>query len=276
MNILQLHDMVKFWIDEYGSPRQRPIDIDRALWASSKAIVEEKYDHTKQNHNEDSIERFQRVRDELYTIVKTTSLGSYAVTIVNNVIAASKIPEAYKYLLLLEVTALVSGTPDEDTEWQICESVSLDQKRDFLTRNPYRKPVSNAMYQRQYYEENVNGFLIHSAVSDLNYAKISYLEEPSETFIGYERAPGWTSIANQTAIAMGDVIVNTTEYSRGSLFTLVAGDTFSGDNILTSSNNTNLPITLHEEIAKKAAHYILDRSNLFQKAAAFKQEILSK
>ncbi len=276
MNILQLHDRVKFWIDEYGSPRQRPASIDGALWASSKAIVDEKYDHSKQNHNQDSVERFQRVRDELYTLVKATPIGASAIAIANNVIAASEIPEDYKYLLLMEVVALSSGTPDANTEWTICDPVTLDQKRDFLKRNPFRKPKNDGLFNRNYYEENISGFLLHSEISSLNYAKMSYLKEPDETYIGVERVAGYSPVIGRSAIATGDVVYSGNSYRRGQMFTLAGATTFAGDDVLTDFTNTDIPITLHEEIAKKAASFILDKSNLFAKAAAFKQDILSK
>jgi len=276
MNILQLHDQVKFWIDEYGSPRQRLTDIDAAIWSAAKAIVEEKYDHSKQNHQEDSIERYQRIRDELFTLTMQTPLGASAIPVASNVIAASELPESYKYLLLLEVVALSSGNPDASTEWTIFEVVTLDKKKDFIFKNPFRVPKNDGLFNRNYYEQNVTGFFLHTEIDSLNYARISYLKEPVENYIGVERVAGYTPGSDTLAISTGDVTHSGTDYPRGDLFTITAATTFTGDNVITNFVNTDLPITLHEEIAKKAAYFILDRSNLFQKAAAFKQEILSK
>jgi len=278
MNILQIHDMVKFWIDEYQSPRQSDERIDQAIWSASKSIVDEKYDHSKQNHPNDSIERFQRVRDELYTLVNVTPNPYLAVT--NNNVPAALIPEGYKYLLLLEAGISVDGGTGEPSDgWQVIFPVTTDQRRDFIRKNPYRKPKSSGMFELYYYWENINGFDLYvenDATGIIEVVKMTYLKEPVENFIGTTRAAGYTPSSNTPAIAKGDLVYDGDSYNRGDSFTISSGTTFAGEDALTGFTNSDLPITLHEEIAKKAAVFVLESVNLYEKAMQFKQDILSK
>jgi len=243
MNILQLHDMVKFWIDEYGSPRQEDYQIDQALWSSAKAITEERYDHSKQNHMGDSIERTQRVRDELYTLVyKTpfTTPGNLSIT--DNLISADQFPEIYKYLLALEVLAKPTGDPEAGDEWHLCESVPIDWKRDWLTRNPYRKPKTGA-FERQYYEQTIEGFRIHSDVPALNHARLTYMKEPEENYIGQDRIP-YVPTVDTPIISTGNITYLGDPYTRGDMLTIPAGGTWTGEKALVFFVDTDLQLTV--------------------------------
>ena len=70
MNIVQLHDRVRFWIDTVASTRFESDDLDQAINAAIVDITDEKYDQSRLNHRGDSFQRTQRVRDELSNLVK--------------------------------------------------------------------------------------------------------------------------------------------------------------------------------------------------------------
>jgi len=279
MNILKIHDLVKFWIDEYQSPRQEDDEIDAAIWSAAKQITEERYDASKINHPGDTVDNSQRVRDELHTLVqKTTKDGTDPFIIEPNDsyrIDMVDFPEAYKYLLALEITDEATPADVAAADWRIVEAVPIDWKRDWLKRNPYRKPKVTGPFTRDYYEQYATFMQLHTA-GDPQYAAITFLAEPVENYIGVERAAGFSVTSSDYVIALGDITYSGTDYVRGDLVYMAVTTTWTGDDILTNFVDTDLPDTLHEELAKKATIFLLERVDLAQKAQGYMQEIAGK
>jgi hypothetical protein len=76
MNIVQLHERVRFWVDIVASARFDSLDIDNALNASIDMKVRESYDKNRPMNRSDSFQRVQRVRDELGRLVKFANLSN--------------------------------------------------------------------------------------------------------------------------------------------------------------------------------------------------------
>ena len=70
MNIVQIHERTRFWLDFVGSPRYEVTDLDLGLNLAQNQIWKEKYDRTKLLHASESFESTQAVRDELRDFVK--------------------------------------------------------------------------------------------------------------------------------------------------------------------------------------------------------------
>lgn len=279
MNILKIHDLVKFWIDEYQSPRQEDTEIDAAIWSAAKQMTEERYDASRLNHMGDTVDNSQRVRDELHTLTrKTDRVAQDAIEVDTDYrIDMADFPEDYKYLLALDISDSTKSGLDVilDDEWRVTEAVPVDWKRDWLKRNPYRKPKATGPFTRDYYEQYTTYMQLHTA-GDPQYARITYLAEPVENYIGVERAAGFSVGSSAFVIALGDITYSGTDYVRGELVYMAVATTWTGANILTNFVNTDLPDTLHEELAKKAAILLLERVDLPQKAQQFQQEIMAK
>jgi hypothetical protein len=277
MNILKIHDMVKFWIDEYQSPRQEDAEIDSAIWSAAKQMTEERYDGSRLNHMGDTYDNSQRVRDELYTLVrKTSKLGLDAIDLNADFrMLISDLPDDYKYLLAFEITDDDATAAVLLEPWRVVEAVPIDWKRDWLIRNPYRKPKATGPFTRDYYEQSATSFQIYTEGVPER-AFLEYLAEPVENFIGTEHSTSPSPSSTVEAIAASDdCTVYGTPYAYGTQHQISSGSTITGTwqiNII----NTDLPDTLHDELAKKAAILLLERVDLVQKAQLFQQEIMGK
>ena len=277
MNIVQLHDRVRFWVDTVSSARFESDDIDQSINNAVREIVDEKYDHSRLNHNKDTLQKTQRIRDELGGLIKNGSTpGQFTMQNISDSVGGNYVrvaieffPTDYKYLLSI---ALFVGTTKYDVD-----PLTYDRKT-VVNKNPFRR-VKSGLFNKLYYIENETGILIYHpfAFSAPTKVEIDYLSDPVDVFYGYEKLPADTIGLNTPFItALSPTSYDSTEYVSGTQMT-TDGVTNAIDYGIAVVDFVNPVINgfLHEEIAKRAAAGCLLTSGNFEKYKVLKAETLA-
>lgn len=269
MNIVQLHEKVRFWLDFVGSARFDSENIDTALNSATNMIQKEKYDKTKVNHNSETFERTQAVRDELREFVKFIDKDSSpSITLTNNpgYVAVTDLPDDYRYNLYME---LFVGT-------QGYEVNPFHRNRKTKTdKNPFRK-VEDNIFNRCYFKETESGIEIFHPFAETapTNVKIEYLKAPDEVYFGEEHTTGGGTL--EAAIAtITPTKVDGTEYKIGDEFVTASPIVYSYGSYTQRFTNPELNSVLHEELALRAAINCLISAGYKEKAGLLKAEIQS-
>lgn len=265
MNIVQMHEVVRFWLDTIRSPRHEAEEIDKALNISIDKIIDEKYTHASLLHASDAFQKTQKVRDQLGKIVTRLSVsggelempspissGEGKVNIVN--------PDNFRYLLDFMLY--------EGTTGYICYPTDFNSKNT-LKKNPFRKPRTGS-YSKTYYVEEDGGYLILYPESlTLTNAVIFALRKPADVKYGFEYDDTKTFNAGEKIIvAEKGTIYNSIKYNIGDEITIGTETSIESGLVVHGYTNCELSHTLHEEISRRAAVEILrstgqqEKSNL--------------
>jgi len=248
MNIVQLHDRVRFWVDSVASTRFEAADIDQGINNAVREITNEKYDHSQRNHNADTFERTQRVRDELSNLVVPIDTdGTLSLIKRNGHVAVQTFPTDYKYLLSIALHVY----PDKYNAWPLTHD-----RENIIDRNPYRR-VKESPLVKCYFKQNATELIIYHpfSLSVPTKVSISYLKDPTDSFYGYENGPADTIGLNIAFIAsLSPTSYNGIEYVSGTALN-TNGVTGVIDYGLAVTDYVNPEINgfLHEEVAKRAA-----------------------
>jgi len=272
MNIVQLHDRVRFWVDTVSSARFESDDIDQSINSAMIEIVDEKYDRSRLNHQKDTVQRTQRIRDELSNIVKEDdSDGSLSISKETDhvLVEVASLPSDYKYLLTI---ALYVGTTKYDIQ-----PISYD-RQNVTSKNPFRR-IKSGIINALYYNELNTGIKVHHPFAQAAPTKIEivYLAKPVDVFYGYEKEPADTIGLNTPFItSLSPTSYKSTEYVSGTALT-TDGVTSVIDYGLAVTDFVNPEINgfLHEEIAKRAAAGCLLTSGNYEKYKTLKAETLA-
>jgi hypothetical protein len=171
MNILQLHHKVTFFLDSVNSPRFNTFKKDESLNTAIMDIILDRYDNIRKAQKDYAFQTSQRLRDELYTLVKKQSNLSAS----GGIIPKTNFPS--DYMLLLSMKANISGT------WINTIPVTYDEYN-ILELNPYTYP-SIEYPERIYRIESQQGVEIRFGdVGTLIAAEIFYLARPARVSIG--------------------------------------------------------------------------------------------
>jgi len=271
MNIVQLHERVRFWIDSVASTRFESEDIDQAINNSMREIVDEKYDHSRLNHRGDSFQRTQRVRDELSDITKDLDTdGTLSLQVLTDYARVYNFPDDYRYLLSIAVYV--------GTSMYNCWPLTHDRKN-VIGSNPFRR-VRQGMFPKCYYIESEGEIHIYhpfAVASPPTKVAISYLAETSDVFYGYEKGPSDTiGDPVDCIVSLSPTEYNSVSYIVGAEFTTTgAAASITYGLVVIDSVNPEINGYLHEEIAKRAAANCLLTAGNFEKYKAFKAEVLA-
>jgi hypothetical protein len=270
MNIVQLHERVRFWIDTVASTRFESEDIDQAIINSTNEVVDEKYDHSRLNHRGDSFQRTQRVRDELSDITKELDTdGSLTLAQHTGYALISTFPEDYRFLTGI---AVFVGSLRYN-----CWPLTYDRKN-VIDSNPFRR-VRSGLFPKCYYIESEGNIKVYHPYLETAPTKveISYLANPIEVFYGYEKGPSDTIGYPIDCIAsLSPTRYDSVDYKAGDTFTTNAS--FSNIDYglaVVDWINPNINGFLHEEISKRAAANCLLTAGNFEKYKALKAEVLA-
>jgi hypothetical protein len=271
MNIVQLHEGVRFWLDLVGSSRFDPSDIDNALNFAAHDLVFDKYEGAKKSVEGDSFQRTQKVRDELSDLVMiadTNLPGS--ITIVetpdNTLIPVVSFPDGYHYLLCLAIY-------DAAGKRHNCWPLTYDRKN-VIDRNPYRRPRIYPM-SKQYYNEGYDGINITHVFPDTpSRVVFYYLSHPIPFNYGISRDSTYSFIVNENVIATEDTVYAGTTYLLGTKFAVLAGTSLTSGKIIDTFTESNLNEQLHEDLTQKAAINLLLTIKEFDKAKALYEQFV--
>jgi hypothetical protein len=199
-------------------------------------------------------QRFQQIRDNLFTLIKvatptitvsTTINGRYGTFIVNHF----NNPTDYRELVCMQT--LLGGYTDYARPTEYNEIGPL-------LNDSFRKPSNTQMY----YNEDATGYLIYRGdTGTLTSVTFTYVKEPATYSLGTEAqlinlGAGVLSIG-QVYIATETSVHNSITYLPGAEFTAVNANLTSGQVILKSNTTAcDLPEKVQNEIAKITAQIL--------------------
>lgn len=259
MNIVQMHEQVRFWLDTVNSPRHESTEIDLAINLTTDAIIVEKYDNSRALNYRDAFQKTQKVRDQLGKIVERWTNENGKLTITNPLPdrpgESSVIMEEYglfRHLLLLEVV--------NDLTKYVCFPLDYD-KKGVIERNPFRRPRIGIWPKIYHTEESGNLTIVHPENFVFQKAFAYVLRQFVPVFYGNEifvpfgnlNTPGEEIISTSN-----DTMYDGLPYRIGEVITVLGGVTNLGaGSVVRNFVNCELNITLHEEISRRSAVQIL-------------------
>lgn len=267
MNIVELHERVRFWLDLVGSARIESSDIDNAVNIAMNDIIDEKYLPLRQLNSNEFFQKTQKLRDELSSLVKESdsSVGGQ-ITFSHfpgyDLIPAVSFPADYKYLLAI-ATYSSTGTVYN------CWPITYD-RINVIQDNPFRR-VRQTPLVKQYYNESSSGIKITNVIIPVAVkAVIHYLSVPIQWKYGIEYGAGHNFTDNEVIIVTSETAVyNGTTYLRGSQITIVNPfNQITSGTALSQYTNSNINHSLHELISRKASVVYLMTIKEFDKAKA--------
>lgn len=243
MNIVQLHERTRFWLDQVGSARFEPFDIDNAINSGMNDLVEQKYQSTRLINRGDSFQRTQKLRDELSNIVKKIEPATTNSTN-KSLVPVALIPAGYKYLLAI---AAYNGSNYPGTP------LTYDRRFE-IEKNPFRR-LRSKPFPKVYYIENEEGIEMLHALTNVTKAIIYYLVEATQWKWGIDYTSTKAFTVGNVVLVNSDLVVyNGSNYLRGDPITIVQGHTnITSGTVLYDYVSSNINSNLHEEIARKGA-----------------------
>jgi hypothetical protein len=221
--------------DRVNSPRFPDEQYFAAINQAIEMILNDRIDNIK-NPKKYSLQSVQRIREELYTLIKNS-----AVMPVANVLA---FPIDYRYYLYLECTI--------DGVVQYFKPTTYNEIGP-LQINPFRKPKPRTPY----FNEVSTGLKLLCGAGVITTSSFDYLKTPNKVSIGYENnkilAAG-TLVAATTYYVFEEAVYSGTTYYEGQTITGTGAVLTSGVVIPTSVVvNCDLPNHLQPEINRMAS-----------------------
>lgn len=270
MNIVQLHERVRYWLNYIGSPRYEPDDIDLGINVAVNQIQKEKYDKTKPQHHSETFESTQAVRDELREFIKSCTKDSPGMSMTDEETSPTLIPSLpsdYRYFLAIKVKV-------NDT-WHPAYPMSRN-KKNIVSDNTFRKPSSNG-FIRCYYEEYASGIRIIHDFTEIEDFYLEYLKNPSEAFYGYEKDHTENlGVEKPFIVTMTPTSYKSTQYKIGEELETDAVDlNLDYGKAVIDYINPEFGSSLYEDIALRAAVNCSISSGNLEKAKLLKGENIS-
>jgi hypothetical protein len=266
MNIVQLHERVRFWVDSVASTRFDSQDIDNALNVAIESKVLESYDQNRPMNKSDSFQRTQRIRDQLGSIVtKATKVTSgFTLNTGTNMIT---IASTSNYQFLVSLGIKIGTTVYE------CIPLSYDRKN-VLYKNPFRKPRMTPTVRMYYNEVDGNIEITHAYSSTLTDFELYYIKTPALVNYGIEYTSSHAFTNTNVVIAVEETVHNGTTYMIGEEITITSGnENITSGLVVFSFTGTDLKKSTHEEITRRAAINCLMTAGQTEKAKLLREEI---
>lgn len=266
MNIVQLHERVKFWIDTVASTRFDSMDIDNGLNIAIDNKVRESYDQNRPMNKSDAFQRTQRIRDLLGPIVTkatkdTTGFGLVGATNMITIASTSN----YQHLVSLGIKI---GTTIYD-----CHPLSYDRKT-VLSSNPYRKARMTPTVRMYYNEIDGNIEITHAHTAQLTDFELYYIKTPAIVNYGIEYTSAYSFIAGDIVVAAEQTVYNGVTYNIGEKITIAAPNlSITSGLVVFSYTECDLRSSTHEEISRRAAINCLMSGGQKEKALLLREEI---
>lgn len=210
------------------------------------------------------IDRVQKFRDDLYTMIKTSTSVPTTTTTINGIITENhfNFPTDYQTYVSMMATIDNYTTYMRETNYNMVGP---------LLECSFRKP-NNA---KPYFLEDRTGLKLYRGIGGtMSSATLTYIKQPTPFYMGNETdlidAGALVLTINTSYTAVDDSVYNGVTYVAGTVFTTNGVNTAltSGQVILTSILTTvELPEKCHDDVAKMAANILLGVTSAFQNAA---------
>jgi hypothetical protein len=268
MNAIQFYYSINFYANITQHTRFYYQEVSKAMNDAIDKKIDSITDTVKTNELS-GIDRIQKYRDELYTLLKTSSTAATNVGAYNDNVYINHVnyPTDYRTFVALTVTVNGNTTYARETNYN---------KRGPLLECSFRKPTN----KKPYCLEDSTGLLIYKGDStSISVCKLDYIKHPVEFNMGLESdliSAGVGVLAiNTTYIATEESVYNSIKYKIGDEFTTngVLTTLASGQVILKSkTTTTDLPEKCHDELAKSAAAILLGITGDFNESAFAEKE----
>ncbi len=285
MNIIQQHERARFLLDRVGSTRFESEDIDNALNGEIESIVREKYDQTRIQNRSDALQRTQRVRDELRPLMKFA----------DKLNGLSLYPNVNQTTVLAMFGSILGGDPDiTDYRYLITMRVEDDagtfypvfplpsNMKTIFSRNPFRRVRHTPISKFYYTESSLGGnaqWEVHMSLptgvvfEDL---LIEYLKDPITVNYGIEYTSSKVFANGTKVIAVEETVYAGATYVIGEKINIVTPNfSITSGTVVANFVETELPVSLHEEICRRAASSLLISVGESEKAKVILSQIIS-
>ena len=251
MNVVQIHERVRFWLDRVGTTRFESADIDNAINTAMPNIVDEKYNGSIIKPG-DSFQKTQKLRDELSNIVKTSDSSVPGIVLSNStgnsLITKASLPADYKYLLAI---AFYQTSAIKHNCWPL----SYDREN-VVESNPYRR-VRTGPFPKLYYNESVLGINIKHPFTTTppNKVVIYYLAEPIQFVYGTQRSSTYVFTVNPTSVIVDSLscVYNGDTKLLGTKFNITAPTSITSGTVVSEYTESDINSNVHELIARRGA-----------------------
>lgn len=253
MNAIQVYNSVLFYTDRTKGTRYYFQEINKAVNDAIMKKIDSITD-TAKNNQISGIDRLQVMRDELYTLMKTSTTVPTVVGLYNDDVMRNHIAFPTDY----QVFAALSATIDSVTTYG--RDTTYNEVGPLLECS-FRKPTNSKVY---FLEDSTGLILYRGITGTISGATLTYVKQPTEFNMGNELnlinagAGVLTILTSYTAVE--DSVYNAIVRPSGTVFTTTGAltDLTSGQVILTSLTTTiELPEKTHDQLCKMAAAILL-------------------
>lgn len=267
MNAIQFSYAIDLYVNRTHSSRFYNVEKNKAV---NDAMMK-KIDSITDTYNPNKltgIDRIQKFRDELYTLIKTSTTPATNIGLYNDDITIDHINYPSDYQTFTALTVTIDG-----------KTTYSRDNMNYNTRGPqlecsFRKPNN----KKPFFLEDATGVLVYRGIgSTITSPKLDYIKQPVDFNMGTESQyinAGNGVLVNATSYIAVEVSVhNGITYQEGTQFVSSNANLTSGKVILTSNTTTcELPEKCHDEIAKMAAEILLGVTKDFEGSAFTEKE----
>lgn len=268
MNAIQIGYAIDFYTNLTHTSRFYNIEKNKAMNDAIMKKIDSITDTAKQNQLS-GIDRIQKFRDELYTLLKTSTTAATNIGLYNDDVTIDHInyPADYQTFAALTVTIDNKTTYVRDNMTYNTRGPQLDCS--------FRKPNN----KKPFFLEDATGVLIYRGIgSAITSPKLDYIKQPAVFNMGAENqyidAGAGVLTIGLSYIAIELSVQNSVTYQPGTQFTAAVTTTLASGQVILASNTTttDMPEKCQDELAKMAAEILLGVVGSFENSAFVEKE----
>lgn len=263
MNAIQVYYAIGIYANRTQESRFFFQEVNKAVNDAIKSKMDDIIDGPNPQ-GLSGIDRIQKFRDDLYTMIKESTAAPTTTGTINSVITESHFNFPADYQTYVSMTATIDG------------NTTYLRETDYNRKGPllecsFRKPNNN----KPYFLEDSTGLKIYRGIGGtFSSATLTYIKQPTAFYMGNETdlidAGVGVLTINTSYIAVDESVYNGVTYIPGAVFITngVLTDLTSGQVIKSSILTTiELPEKCHDDIAKMAAGILLGVTKDFDSSA---------
>lgn len=272
MNPIEIKQRIEFYIDLSRSPRFNFQDYNMAFNDSMYEYISQQVGLSDQR-NPQSVQLIQRIRDNLFTLIKTNNpTPTDGTTLVGQYYSSKPtslpIPSDYDTFLLLQYT--ISSVT------YYARPTTFNELGPLLD-DSFNHPTNSMAY---FNESTSSLTLWRGTTGTVSSALLTYIKTPNVFSIGQDNQilPAGTTLTNAiTYYALETCVYNGTTYYMGAVITGTGASLTSGTVILVSNTTAcELPLKTHEILSKWTAAKMLTSVGMIQEAQAIMGEVVKE
>lgn len=267
MNPIQFYYAIGVYTNLTQATRFTFQEINKAVNDSIMNKLDSIIDSDKPSGAIFGLDRIQKFRDELYTLIKTSTTVPTVTTTINDIITVNHInyPIDYQSFAALSCTIDGNTTYGRDTNYSEIGPILNDS---------FRKPNN----KKPYFLEDATGLKLYRGIGGtFSSASLTYIKIPATFYMGNETdlidAGTGVLVSSRSYTAVEESVHNGIVYITGAQFVSVNTNLTSGQVIPTSVLvDCDLPQKTHDELAKMAASVLLGVTSAFNNSAYVEKE----